>query len=259
MDLTYLLLAAGFLALLVWYLWWNRSAQHVRAAQRAFQRGDEAGTLAAFAKAEAAGRLDASATASYAYLSLKSGRTEDAAELLDKALTHGRRGKPLKLTERRLLETYQAMVLWKNGRLDEAVELLEQLLASGYRTTAVYGNLGYLLLLQGNVDRAEAVCREAVDWDPEGKVILDNLASVLLYRERWAEAAEVYGKLLALEPKFPEAWHGAGWAALKNGDPIEARQRWQHALTLPFHALTTVERPAIEKALAELTPKPMLE
>lgn len=252
MDVTSLLLALGFFALLAAFLWWNRSSRYVRAAQQAFRRGDELATVEAFEKAEAAGRLDANATASYAYLALKHDRVLLASAVLERALSQGRKGRPLKPGERNLLDTYRAMVLWKQDRLDDAVALLEGLLASGYRTTAVHGNLGYLLTQQGNLDRAEAVCREAADWDPDGKVILDNLASLLLERERWAEAAAVYERLLALEPRFPEAWHGAGWAALRMGDAAEAQRRWEKALELPFHALTTVERPAIEKALRDL-------
>jgi len=158
----------------------------------------------------------------------------------------------LKEPERRMLETYRSLALWKSGRLDEAVELLEELLAQGYRTATLYGNLGYLLVLQGNLSRAEEVCLEAADWDPDGKVILDNLGGLYLEQERWNEAAEVYSRLLALDPKFPEAWHGAAQAALKTGDAAEARRRWERALEQPFHSLTTVERVHIEKALAGL-------
>jgi len=249
MNTPYLLLSVAAFALLVWYLWWNRSARHVRAAVRAFRRGDEPATLAAFALAEAAGRLTTDQTASFAYLALKNGRTDEAGDLIGKALAHGRRGRALKDPERNLLETYRALVLWKGGKLDEAVALLEELLAEGYRTATLYGNLGYLLVLQGSLDRAEEVCKEAADWDPEGKVILDNLASLHLERERWTEAAEVYDRLLALEPKFPEAWHGAALAALRTGNAAEARKRWQRALELPFHSLTTVDRSTVEKAL----------
>jgi tetratricopeptide (TPR) repeat protein len=252
MNPTYLFLAAAAFAVLLWYLWWNRSARHLRAAYRAFRRGDELATLAAFVLAEAAGRLNADQTASYAYLALKNGRTADAAAVLAKALGQGRRGRALKEAERRLLETYRSLALWRAGELNEAVVLLEDLLAQGYRTATLYGNLGYLLVLQGNLSRAEEVCLEAADWDPDGKVILDNLACLYLEQQRWTEAAEVYARLLPLDPKFPEAWHGAAQAALKTGDAAEAKRRWERALELPFHSLTTVERAVIEKALAAL-------
>lgn len=248
-----LILAVVFFAALAGFLWWNRSALHVAAAHRAFRRGDETAALDAFAKAEAGGRLTASATASYAYLALKNGRTEEAGTLLATALRRGRRGKGLKEGDRNLLETYQSLVLWKEGRLTEAVVLLERLLEGGYRTAALYGNLGYLLQEQGDLSRAEAVCREAVDWDDKGKVLLDNLASLYLRQGETEKAAEVYQRLLSLEPRFPEAWWGAGRVALGAADAAEARRCWEMALTLPFNALSTVERSAVEEALAALS------
>jgi len=254
MTLTVALLA---LVVLVVFLWWNRSARHLRAVQRAFGRGDEVGALDAFARAEASGRLDANATASYVYLALKHGRNDEAGELLDRAFAHGRKGKPLDVAGRRLLETYKAMLLWKLDRLDESVDLLEALLESGYRTTAVYGNLGYLLQVKGDFARAEAVCREAHDWDPDGKVILDNLGVLLVHLNQWDEAREVYTRLLNLTPKFPEAWYGAGLVAHHDGDLETARQHWTRALELPFHALTTIDRAVVEKAFSELPPAPV--
>ncbi len=245
-----LLLALLFFALLAAYLWWNRSALFVAGAHRAFQRGDEKGTLASFAKAEAAGRLDVQNTVSYAYLALKNGQTGAAGELLDRCLSQGRRGRSLKESDRRLVESYRALVLWKQGHLDQAVVVLEELLSLGYQTTTLYGNLGFFLVLQKNWERAETVCLQAVAWDPEGKVILDNLASLYMEKEQWEKAAEIYQRLLALRPQFPEAWSGAGWAALKTGDAVEAKRCWEQALRLPFHSLTTVERANIEAALA---------
>jgi len=254
--MNFLILGLGSLVLLAVYLWWNRSALHVATALQAFRKGDEAGALTAFAKGEAAGRLDASTTASYAYLALKNGRTDEARSVLDQTLSSGRRGKALKPADRNLIETYRALVLWKDGHLDAAVELLEALLASGYRTANLYGNLGFFLQEQGNLDRATEVCTEAVEWDPEGKVILDNLASLHLRKEEWDQAAAVYERLLALEPLFPEAWHGAGVAALMTGDAAAARQRWQKALSLPYSALSTVERSQVESALRSLDETP---
>ena len=68
MVLMMFLLSFLCLALLAFFLWRNRSSLYVAAAHRAFRRGDEEGTLANFAKAEARGRLDVQTTVSYAYL-----------------------------------------------------------------------------------------------------------------------------------------------------------------------------------------------
>lgn len=246
------LFPATILALLAWYLWWNRSALYVNAAHAAFRKGDEAKTLEQFAKAEAAGRLTADITASYAYLLLKNDRADEAMALLRFAIAHGRRGRPLKEKDLRLLKTYQGLALRQQGKLDEAIALLQSLHDDGYRTTALYGNLGFFLIEKGDLEAAEALCTEAADWAPDGKVILDNLGTVHLMKQEWDKAAEVYGRLLDLAPKFPEAWWGAGRASFETGDLVEARSRWEKALSFPFNALTTVERAVIEKALSDL-------
>jgi len=248
----WLILAVLAVVLLVGCLWWNRSTLHLIAANRAFRRKDIPAVLRAFARAEKAGRLGAGSTVSYAYLLLKHDEADEAEALLSKALEHGRKHKPLKEKDRQLTLAYWALVLWKRQRLEEAAEVLEGLLADDYRTGAVYGSLGYFLTELKQWDRAERVCREALDWDPKGKVIQDNWGFYLLARERWDEAAAVYDTLIALEPRFPEAWYNAGVASHRTGNITQAKERWERALELPFHALTTLERAVVEEALKNL-------
>ena len=243
-----------FLVLTCAFFWWNRPASHIAAAGRAWRRGDEPGTLAEFLKAHRVGRLGADPTVTLAYLLLKAGRTDEAGTLLETALAGNPKKKPLKEADRQLLETYRSLVLWKRGQVTQAVGLLEGLLAAGYRTAALYGNLGFFLLETGDLARAEVLCREAVEWDPQGKVLLDNLGSYYRAAGIWDKASETYAKLLDLDPVFPEAWYGAGVVSLRTGDPAEARRRWTRALELPFHALTTVERSAVDRALSVGTP-----
>lgn len=246
-----MILIVGVVILIVLgaFLWFNRAGLHVAKASRAYQRGDEATMLESFAKAEALDGLGAEATAGFAYQLLKKGQTEEASALLQRALSKGRRGRVLKTSERNLILTYQALCLWKEGRPTEAIELLEDLLSSGYRTASVYGNLGFFLLEQGNLARAEEVCVEAADWDDDGKVILDNLGALRLEQKDYPAAEAVYEKLMPLGPGFPEAWWNAGRLALATGDAAEARRCWERALSLPFSALTTVTRGQIEAAL----------
>ena len=72
------------------------------------------------------------------------------------------------------------VVLWKKGHLDHAVELLEKQL-SIKKTGQLYAVLGYLLIEQGNVERALAVNEEALEYDDEDSIFLDNMGQ-LYYR-----------------------------------------------------------------------------
>jgi len=246
-----LVLGLAALAALAVFLWKGRSGLYVAGALRAFRRGDEEATLAAFARAQEVGRLGAEMAASYAYLALKAGRTNEARVALRGLLDA--RSKPPKESDRRLLQTYYSLVLWREGDLDGAIEVLEGLYAQGYRTAGLYGNLGYLLQENGDLARAEVVCLEALDWDPEGTVILDNLVALRMAQGAWDEARELSARLLALEPKFPEAWWAAGRLA-EATDAQEAARCYRRALELPFNALTTVDRSTVEAALERLKP-----
>lgn len=243
-----LFLGLAVLGVLAVFLWRGRSGLFVARALRAFRRGDEGATLSAFARAQDLGRLGAETAASYAYLALKAGRTDEARVALRRLLDA--KTKPPNEADRRLLLTYFSLVLWKEGDLGAALEVLEDLYSQGYRTAGLYGNLGYLLQEKGDLERAEVVCLEAFDWDPEGPVILDNLVSLRMAQEAWDEARELSAKLLALEPRFPEAWYAAG--RLAEATPEEAIRCYRRALELPFNALTTVDRSAVEGALRNL-------
>jgi len=244
-----LFLGLAVLGVLAVILWKGRSGLYVAQALRAFRRGDEAATLAAFARAQEVGRLGAETAASYAYLALKAGRTDEARVALRRLLDA--KTKPPKETDRRLLQTYFSLVLWKEGDLGAALEVLEGLHAQGYRTAGLYGNLGYLLQERGDLARAEVVCLEAFDWDPAGPVILDNLVSLRMAQGAWDEARVLSAQLLALDPRFPEAWYAAGRLA-EDSDPEGAIRCYRKALELPFNALTTVERSVVESALERL-------
>ncbi|MEI8093333.1 MAG: tetratricopeptide repeat protein [Spirochaetales bacterium] len=239
------------LAVVALVLYLRRGLIFLFLANRAFVRKDEAKTLVWFGRTWKIRQLNPGMVASYAYQLLKAGETAQADELL---ATYEREGlarsrKPLKPADHNLLKTYQSLVLWKQGHLPEALALLQGLHASGYKTASLYGNLGWFLLEAGDLAAAEVVCLEAHAWSPSGKVILDNLASLYLRQDNLEKAQESYEALLALEPKFPEAWYGAAQVALRLENPETAVELLEHALTLPFNSLTTVPREKVEQSL----------
>jgi tetratricopeptide (TPR) repeat protein len=245
MDILVVVIAA--MAVL---LYWRRGLIFLFLANRAFLRKDEAATLKWFERTWALRQLNPSMVASYAYQLLKAGETARADTLLTTALSEGQaRKKALKPTEVNLLRTYQSMVMWKSAKLPEAIATLHELLASGYQTATLYGNLGWFLLESGDLVAAEKLCVEAHEWSPTGKVILDNLAALYLRQGNLEKAQESYEALLALEPKFPEAWYGAAQVALKLENPETAIELLEHALTLPFNALTIVPRANVQTLL----------
>lgn len=77
--------------------------------------------------------------------------------------------------QRAQLLTNYAVASWKTGKLDYAIELMQEV----FRKTpsgAVYGTLGFLLIEKGDFEEALAFNTEAVNYDDEDAVCLDNLA-----------------------------------------------------------------------------------
>ena len=62
------------------------------------------------------------------------------------------------------------------------------------------------------------------------------------------KADEVYLRLMALEPRFPEAWYNYGKLQLARNHRDEARRCFAKALELPFNALSTVTKGEVERA-----------
>ena len=244
MDIFFILAA-----LLGALLYFRRGIVFLFLANRAFDRKDEAKTLAWFEEAWKIRQLDPGMVTAYAYQLLKAGLIDRADEVLASFRNERRTKKPLKTADVNLVRTYQSLVLWKQGKLDEAVDELLTLRSEGYQTTTLYGNLGYLLLEKGDLALAETICVEARDWAPTGKVILDNLGALRLAQGNLTAAQEAYEALIDLQPKFPEAWYGAALVALKLDNPETAIELLEYALTLPFNAMTTIPRSRVEQLL----------
>ena len=77
--------------------------------------------------------------------------------------------------QRSQMLTNYAIACWKEGRLEYAIELLREVFKKG-ATGSIYGVLGFLLIEKGDFEEALAFNREAVEYDDEDPVTLDNLA-----------------------------------------------------------------------------------
>jgi len=181
------------------------------------------------------------------YLLLKEGYPEDA-ERIFTFLIHNPRGK----FNNQHARAYSALIHWKMGRLDEAVEELETLLTENYRSSALYCNLGFFLIEQGNLDRALEVNLEAEDYDEESPVIQDNLGLCYIRKKDWGMAERVYEKLIKTEPAFPDAWYNAAQVALHKGEKERAVSLLNTALEKKFSYLSTLSKTDVEELLGSL-------
>ena len=82
-----------------------------------------------------------------------------------------------------------AVVLWKKGHLDHAIKILQERLEKG-KNGLIYSVLGYLLIEKGDTEEALRLNREALEYDDEDPIFLDNMGQTcyrLMNDEKEAE------------------------------------------------------------------------
>jgi len=183
---------------------------------------------------------------SYAYIVLKKGDTEKADDILQNVLKNNPPSFDVPY-----INSIKALVLWKKGEIDEAVSLLEDVIKS-YVTTSVYESLGYMLIEQGDLEKALKVNLEAYEYNSEDKVIQDNLGQTYYLLGDYDKAKEIYEKLIKNIPTFPEAYYNYGLLLEKLGDKEKAADMMKKASGLNFSALSTVSKEKIESELERI-------
>ncbi len=212
-----------------------------------YARNDIRKTLAWYEKAYKTGAAAANDVISYGYLLLKTGDLERSEKIFNSVWN-------MKLSndEKMLLRSNTALVLWKKGQLDEAIALLEEVF-SEFKTTTIYGSLGYLLILKGDLHKALEFNQEAYQYNDQNPVILDNLGQNYYLMGEYDKAREIYEKVMAKNPDFPEPYYNYGLVLAALGKKEEALEMMKKALNYNFTFLSTVKKEEVEKAMADLS------
>lgn len=143
-----------------------------RKALMAHSKGDTEGAYAQYTALYDAGNLtDAKYLLPYSILLLRRNEFEKAREVLKKA-----EKSPGGITpeQRATLLTNYAVCSWKLGKTDYALELLEEVHRKNPCGNS-YATLGYLLVEAGDFEKALEFNRQAVDYDDEDPLALDNM------------------------------------------------------------------------------------
>lgn len=195
-----------------------------------------------FDKAQKTGRGGTGTSVSLAYLMLKKGDVEGSESLFKR--TYERNDTTEEF--RKIIKSNIALIKWKKGKLDEAIETLEELMAN-FKTTNIYGSLGYLYIAKGDYEKALEFNLEALDYNNSNSIILDNLGETYFWMNKLEEAESTYKKLVALNPKFPEAYYHYGCVLEKLGKSEEAKQNFIKAATFKTNFLSTVSKEQIDE------------
>ncbi|MDF2987386.1 MAG: tetratricopeptide repeat protein [Eubacterium sp.] len=224
-----------------------KSAMHIIKANKAYANGDVQGTIDNLEKAYRTGSAKSSVVTTYGYVLLKYGRLEEAMKIFDEQL------RSPKLSNNELYDTQSnyALGLWKQGKLDEAIKLFEEIIPK-YKNTSIYGSLGYLYNLSGDLEKALKFNLEAADYNSTGGVILDNLGQTYYFLEDYVKSKEVFTKLITLNPKFPEAYYDYALVLEKLGDKEKCIEMLKNSQLYKLNYLSAITKEDIEKKLAEL-------
>lgn len=185
----------------------------------------------------------------YSILLLRMGSYEKAKDVLKKVEKAPGGISP---DQRMQMLTNYAVASWKTGRLEYAVNLLREVYRKG-ASGSNYGTLGFLLIEQGDYEEALAFNQEAVEYDDEDPVTLDNLAQTY-YRlgNDKAEAKKWFEKALEEKPEAIDTNYFLAQYDIEAKDYAAAREKLETAKEGRFSPLNYATVELIDAALAAL-------
>lgn len=243
------LLGIGFVIAGIIYLIKIRKASiYAFIAQVRYSKGFQEDAIKWFEKAIAVKGAKNGTKILYAYLLLKRGNVERSEKLINEILASNP-----SVDDKNLTKSNLALILWKKGQLEEAVGILEEIIKD-FKTTNIYGSLGYFLILKGDLQKALELNLEAYEYNNSNSIILDNLAHTYFLMGESDKAEEIFKKLMDNSPTFPEAYFDYGLLFEKTGRNEEAAQKFEKALTCKFSFLSTITIEGINEAITRVNP-----
>lgn len=157
--------------------------------------------------------------------------------------------------EKRQLRINFGICEWKLGHLDNAIDQMKK---AGYdhMNSMIYGSLGYMLIEKAREtgDFAEAVKfnEEALDYDDEDAVVLDNMGQLNLAMGEREKALVFFRKAHEQKPSQVDTLYYLAKLAAEDGKAGEAKEYLGTALEGNFSALCTTTREMAQGLLDSL-------
>lgn len=223
----------------------------VRKALMLHQKGDLEAAKAVYAQLYASGYITAAYILPYSVLLLREGGEENYRKVKE-MLRKAERASDMNAERRQQLLMNYAVAQYKLGELDKGIHLLEE----SHRKSPcglTYGALGFLYIEAGDAEKALAYNLEALDYDDEDPVTLDNLAQTYYRLLGDKETAKKYfEKALEIKDSQIDTLYFLAQYDLEAGNKQAAAEKLQKALEGRFSPLNYAKREMIEKQLAEL-------
>jgi tetratricopeptide (TPR) repeat protein len=240
---------AGTVGFIVYLVYKRKIGIYATIGKLSYAKGDMDKAIKWYRKAASMQGASPDIIISYCYLLLKKGQTDESERILDDFM----RRLSISEDKRNLAKSIKALITWKKGNLDQAIEMLEEVIKN-LETSNIYGSLGYLLILKGDLDRALEFNLKAYEYNNSHDVILDNLGQTYYLRGEYEKSVEIYEKLMGKNPKptFPEAYYNYGLLLLATGKREEALEKMKQALNYNISFLSTIDKDEIRKKINEI-------
>jgi tetratricopeptide (TPR) repeat protein len=197
------------------------------------------------------GEIAASYMLPYAVLLLRSGE-EGAFEKVKEIMIKAQKAPDMNPERKQQLLMNYAVASWKTGGLEKSVKVLE----ASHREAPcglTYQALGFLYVEYGDADQALKYNLEALDYDDEDSVILDNLGQTyyrLLHDKK--KARTYFEKAHDIKPGQIDTLYFLSRYDLEEGKPEAALEKIEKALEGRFSPLNYVSRQMAEDEAARI-------
>ena len=220
------------------------STLKARQASIKYSRGDVEGAMKLFQQAYEGGLKDAKVLLPYSVLLIRAGRYQEARDMLVKIQKY-----PMPEPSKRQLFVNYASCVYKMGEVEKGIELLERQ-HHKQPSGIVYQTLGYLLVEAGDYDKALAFNLEALEYDDEDPIVLDNMGQTY-YRlgNDKEKAKEYFDKAIELKPGQIDTLYFLALYDLDAGNKDAAKEKLQTALDGRFSPLNYATREKVEELM----------
>ena len=218
-----------------------------RSASVKYSKGDVEGAVQLYKEAMDEGLKDLRYILTYSVLLIRNGSYQEARDLLVKVQKY-----PMSDDQKRQLFVNYASCVYKMGEMEKGIELLERM-HQKQPSGIIYETLGYLYVEAGDAEKALPFNLEAVEYDEEDPICLDNLAQTY-YRVVGdkEKAKEYFLKAIEVKPGQIDTLYFLAQYDIEAGDKAAAKEKLEKALEGRFSPLNYATRDKVEAAIKAL-------